>query len=793
MLNRITRSGNIQSTHFQEWVKGSGVSKDIVQLNLVSVSGEEVFDLLYPEPKRLNGGRLNSSYLNKFETCKDSSGWWVENLDPLTGELTGWGQFKADKGTSLSAVKYRSPQGLHCEPICLQVPSSFTKSMAEKARLNHDGEDFWEFVLNNKSLPLIITEGAKKAGSILSQGLPAVGLSGIFNAYLDKELHPVLRKMCEGREVYILFDSDPLIKAQLAVKQARQKLGFEISVIASDLKMAYVPAVVGKKQGVDDFLVAGGKLTNLVKNAVPFKDWLNPRKSKNWKAQLSDMKETLGGRLRFNELSSEFEFDGIPVDWDVFCQRYAMDVEDHSYGVDRFTQLAIAIGKEYTYNPIKDYFESLPQQSNYDLDDVGVKYFGVKPGSIESKFVRKWLISAVARTYNPGCKVDSALILYDPKGGLGKSTWFRRICPVSKYFCDDMGDISDKDEKLKMHQNFIIEWAELDGIFGFKHSSAIKSFIATGTDNIRLPYGRCTKRMPRRSILCGSTNKKEILMDDGGNRRYWPIAIATPIDNELLLKEKDSIWASAKQAYFSGEKWYLSLEDQRQADSVVEDFTSRAQGWDEIEDFVASLNRDEFTVTELRHHFDIPVFDTKFTGRAKRILEKMGWQSTRTIKTELGYQRGYRKIDTINKNDTINEDILERDKPCQPPSTQELQDSIDMVDTVSYKEKTVINKERVIDSNISISSEPSVNRVNNLQDPDAEGDCHGFGDRGNARQLSSSVSNNQKHLFKVGDRVWAKTRKSEGVVNEVEDGLLFVNLQAGEAVWLYTDQVKPMG
>ena len=42
---------------------------------------------------------------------------------------------------------------------------------------------FWAWVIANPKIPVLITEGAKKAGAIMSAGYVAIALPGVFNGY----------------------------------------------------------------------------------------------------------------------------------------------------------------------------------------------------------------------------------------------------------------------------------------------------------------------------------------------------------------------------------------------------------------------------------------------------------------------------------------------------------------------------------------------------------------------------------------------------------------------------------
>lgn len=107
------------------------------------------------------------------------------------------------------------------------------------------------------------TEGIKKADSLASRGLPTIGLIGVWNWQRDGEMLPCWDHVrLDGRRVYVVFDSDVMVKegVQLALERlvaALEKRGAEALVV-------YLPdAADGSKRGVDDFLAAGGTVNEL--------------------------------------------------------------------------------------------------------------------------------------------------------------------------------------------------------------------------------------------------------------------------------------------------------------------------------------------------------------------------------------------------------------------------------------------------------------------------------------------------------------------------------------------------
>ena len=146
--------------------------------------------------------------------------------------------------------------------------------------------------------------------------------------------------------------------------------------------------------------------------------------------------------------------------------------------------LLTEIAEDNQYSPIEDYLNSLPTTENTSiLDNIAQRYFGVSE-PIYQTFVRKSLIGAVARALSPGCKLDTALILQG-KQGFKKSIFFKIL--AGDYFDDSLGAVSDKDERLKLHRSWFIEWSELESIFQRRDVSQTKAFLSSSIDAVRPP------------------------------------------------------------------------------------------------------------------------------------------------------------------------------------------------------------------------------------------------------------------------------------------------------------------
>ncbi len=378
---------------------------------------------------------------------------------------------------------------------------------------------------------------------------------------------------------------------------------------------------------------------------------------------LNEAKSVIGQRIKLNEMTSEIELDGEPLNLDRLRLELEKKFSLTLKVAERDLQSIIGdIADENAYNPVKEYLEAcrLKHSETVILDNLAERYFGVSE-PIYQIYLRKFLISAVARVFEPGCKVDTSMILQSPKQGQYKSTFLQELAGES-FFCDAMGNHSDKDEKLKLHMSWIHEWSEIEHAISRKETGQLKAFLSCREDLIRPPYGKSTRRMKRRCVITGTTNDSDFLKDPTGDRRFWVCPIRKEIPIDQLKKERDQIWGAATTAYLNGEQWWLSREEQDQS-TQANDTYRYSSVFDEL---LATFleGKDRITTQELLDWMGIDPKDTQTTNRAQKdisfSMQRLDWEKCRFV-------RGGEKLSGYKRDLTENSTGQGQGIPCPHP------------------------------------------------------------------------------------------------------------------------------
>jgi predicted P-loop ATPase len=281
-------------------------------------------------------------------------------------------------------------------------------------------------------------------------------------------------------------------------------------------------------------------------------------------AELLALLRSQADEIRYNVFTQQIEIKGKVIDG---ADRFYLKLAEMGYKVGK--ELAIdclvQVANENLYNPVTEYLLHCEQhvEPAY-IDGLATAY--LRPGddgpSIYDEMLKRTLIGAVARAFDPGYKHDTACVIMGDQGAYKSSFWG---CLGGPFYSDALGDISTKDDVMVLHRSWIMEWAELDHITNRKHAGQVKAFLSQAVDLLRVPYGKAVEAFPRRGIIVGTTNKTTgFLVDETGNRRFWVIPTTKTqvdqINTAMLLMERDAIWAAAVHAYRNGETNRLPLD-----------------------------------------------------------------------------------------------------------------------------------------------------------------------------------------------------------------------------------------
>lgn len=288
-----------------------------------------------------------------------------------------------------------------------------------------------------------------------------------------------------------------------------------------------------------------------------------------------------------------------------------------------------AFARHSPFHPVREFLESLPawdgvpRVGSWLIDYCGVESSDENPNFYAMAVGQKFLISAVARIMQPGCKADHMLILEGPQG-IGKSTVVRTLAGP-EWFSDQLSDMGSKDASMQLRGKWILELGELSALRRAE-IERIKSFITQQAETFRPPYGRRVITFPRQCVFMGTTNADTYLKDETGNRRFWPVKCTGALNVDDLKRDREQIWAEAVYLYRDGTSWWPdeekfitdASEEQKQRVSA-DSWESAIEAW--LEEPTA-LRDQHGPVAELKSTKDFVLCDDVLIHCVRKPLDK---------------------------------------------------------------------------------------------------------------------------------------------------------------------------
>lgn len=271
---------------YREFIEGSGIAPGLFHTTIAFIS----------DHLALPGGEFDSPLCEAFNWKYQRFGHQARQYNEaavfLNEDRSVW-QGKLDRPRTDKkgkVIKYETPVGNGSQPYLPYIDQETRQAIAHRYNVEvpPPGGRFWTWVIDHPEIPIILTEGGKKALCLLSQGYVAISLYGVDGGartknskgkqckpYLIPELTPFTSK---GRPIILAFDQDAEAKTRLQVERAIFRLARLLKKAGCSTSVATWDGRLGK--GVDDLIVNQGPLFwhDTYQAALPFQEWIARRK-----------------------------------------------------------------------------------------------------------------------------------------------------------------------------------------------------------------------------------------------------------------------------------------------------------------------------------------------------------------------------------------------------------------------------------------------------------------------------------------------------------------------------------
>ena len=212
------------------------------------------------------------------------------------------------------------------------------------------------------------------------------------------------------------------------------------------------------------------------------------------------------------------------------------------------------------YHPFELYFKNLPEWDGKDRVKELARRVSDKDVWIRS--FHRWMLAVTAQwtgSGNRGRRANSvAPLLVSPTQGLGKSTFCRMLLPTElrDYFTEsfDLTNASSAENKLASYG--LINLDEFDRL-PVSRMPQLKNLMQMEDLRVRRAYRRLAETLPRIASILGTSNRRDLLTDLSGSRRFICVEVehaidcTTPIDHAQLYAQLLHELNSGERCWFS--------------------------------------------------------------------------------------------------------------------------------------------------------------------------------------------------------------------------------------------------
>ncbi|HEY7245316.1 MAG TPA: virulence-associated E family protein [Xanthobacteraceae bacterium] len=293
-------------------------------------------------------------------------------------------------------------------------------------------------------------------------------------------------------------------------------------------------------------------------------------------------------------------------------------------GKDTAHQAIDLRAQECAFHPVRQYLDSLNWDGASRLSNFFPVYFGAENNDYAMAIGTMFLVSMVARIFNPGCKADHMPVIEGAQGTL-KSTACRIL--GGEWFSDNMPDVSvGKDASQHLRGKWLIEVSEMHAM-DKTDAARLKAFITRTTERYRPSYGRKEVIEPRQCVFVGTINRDVYLRDETGGRRFWPIK-TRKIDVDALTRDRDQLFAEAMTRHNEGMNWWPDKDFEQQ--QIIPEQAARyeADAWQEMIAGYLTLHAKVTIGQVAREALDMEKakIGTADQRRISAALEQLGWK-----------------------------------------------------------------------------------------------------------------------------------------------------------------------
>ena len=224
-------------------------------------------------------------------------------------------------------------------------------------------------------------------------------------------------------------------------------------------------------------------------------------------------------------------------------------------------QAIVDCGRAQRYNPVVDYLTHLPEWDGHD--HIGDLMRRVTTDEFTLQLLKRWMVAVVAQALGRMGRYGNCLcpLLISERQGWGKSQFTKLLLPpeLMVHYTDTFNLTQEEQCLRKMGQHWIINLDEFDRHSATNHAT-LKGLLQLAEIKVKRPHRAQFEEMPRLASFIGTSNRRMLLRDRTGSRRYICVELAAPIDVDTPVCH-EQLYAQALHLLDGGMRYWLDEEE----------------------------------------------------------------------------------------------------------------------------------------------------------------------------------------------------------------------------------------
>lgn len=303
--------------------------------------------------------------------------------------------------------------------------------------------------------------------------------------------------------------------------------------------------------------------------------------------------------VRLNQLSQQYELAEMGKgEWmkldDELCYRLMMEMNREGIAITKAHLVRAVVqggALAQRYHPVCSYLESLPQWDG--TGHIEALFHRVTDDEQLLGWLRRWFIGMVAQVMGRTGTYGNSLcpILISRQQGWGKSQFAKMLLPHElRMFYTDTFNLQQEDACLRrMTSYMLINVDEMDR-FRDTRMATLKNMVQLSAVSMKRAYRSHMEEKERMASFIATSNRRYLLHDETGSRRFICVELAHPIDTATPI-DHEQLYAEAMAALAAGERHWMDEEETRQLEAHNAGYAASRGAWD--------LLKEHFTTCEL--------------------------------------------------------------------------------------------------------------------------------------------------------------------------------------------------